>query len=183
MMIYINDRFKKKISKRDFDIEEIGIDNFYAASFNLILSDLKNENYSSETNKNFYSNICKPLLNKNNDLSKATELIYDPRKYEDIKFKYKLNSDNIIPILYGYRYVLNELTSDNENNIYHFIYNRSNFDNIKKNFILVIILNIIKDILILWNILNLNRMKAVRFVYVKIGFIILLLLDSQDMKR
>ena len=135
MMIYINVHFKKKISKRNIDIEEIGIDNFYEASFNLILLDLIIENYSSETNRNFYTNICKPLLNKNNDLTKAIDLIYEPRKYEDIKFKYKLNSDNIIPILYGYRYVLNELTSDNENNIYHFIYNRSNFDNIKKKFL------------------------------------------------
>ena len=57
-----NDQFEKKLSKRDFDIEDIGIDN-YAASFNLILSYLKNENYSSETNINFYTNICKPLLN------------------------------------------------------------------------------------------------------------------------
>ena len=128
------DQFKKKLSKKDFDIEDIGIDNFYAASFNLILSDLKNENYSSETNRNFYTNICKPLLTKNNELSKATELFYDPRKYEEIKNKYKLNSDNIIPILYGFRYVLNELISDNESSIYHFIYNRSNFDNIKNNF-------------------------------------------------
>ena len=129
-----NDQFKKKLSRRDIDIEDIGIDNFYAASFNLILLDLKYENYSSETNRNFYTNICKPLLTKNNELSKATELIYDPRKYEEIKNKYKLNSDNIIPILYGYRYVLNELISDNENSFYHFIYNRSNFDNIKNNF-------------------------------------------------
>ena len=73
-------------------------------------------------------------MNKNNNLSKATELIYDPRKYEEIKSRYKINSDNIIPILYGYRYVLNELSSDNENSIYHFIYNKSNFDNIKNNF-------------------------------------------------
>lgn len=73
-------------------------------------------------------------MNKSNDLSKATELIYDPRKYEEIKRRYKFNSDNIIPILYGYHNVLNELISYNENSIYHFIYNKSNFDNIKSNF-------------------------------------------------
>ena len=61
-----NNQFKKKLSKKDIDIEDIGIDNFYEASFNLILLDLKYENYSSETNRNFYTNICKPLLTKNN---------------------------------------------------------------------------------------------------------------------
>ena len=73
-------------------------------------------------------------MNKNNLLLKAAELIYEPSKYDEIKRRYKFNSDNIIPILYGYRYVLNELSSDNENSIYYFIYNRSNFDNIKNNF-------------------------------------------------
>ena len=43
---YKNDQLKKKLTNRDYDIEDIAINNFYAASYNLILSDLKNESYS-----------------------------------------------------------------------------------------------------------------------------------------
>jgi len=128
-----NDQFKKKLNNKDYDIEDIGIDNFYAASYNLILSDLKNESYSSEINKNFYNNICMPLLTKKN-LLKAVELLYSPKKYEEIKKKYEINSNNILPILYGYRYVLNELSSENENNIYYSLYEKKNFEYLESKF-------------------------------------------------
>ena len=118
-----NDQFKKKISTKDCDVTGYGIDNFYVISYNLILSDLKRNNSLSEINHNFYNNVCKPLFNKNLLLTKAIELFYEPNKYEEIKKKFNINTENITPILYGYRYILNELSSENKNGIYYPIYN------------------------------------------------------------
>ena len=125
---YQKEGFKKKIKKKDFDIQKLGIDNFYIISYNIILSDLKWKNDKFDINSNFYHNICKPLFIGHNLLSKAIELIYDPNKYEEIKNCFHINSDNIIPILYGYRYILNELSYENKNGIYYSIYIKNNFN-------------------------------------------------------
>jgi len=58
-------------------------------------------------------------------VTKAIELFY-PKNYEEIKKNYNINSDNITPILYGYRYILNELSSENKNGIYYPIYSDLN---------------------------------------------------------
>jgi len=123
---YKKDQFKKKISSRDCDVKGYGIDNFYIISFNLILSDLKRNNYVSDINNNFYNNVVKILFSKSSNLTKAIELFYDPKNYEENKKNYNINSDNITPILYGYRYVLNELSSENKNGIYYPIYSNLN---------------------------------------------------------
>ena len=83
-------------------------------------------------NSNFYHNICKPLFIRNKLLSKAIELFYDPNKFEEIKDCFHINSDNIISILFGYRYILNELSSENQNGIYYSIYKKSNFNYLKE---------------------------------------------------
>ena len=72
---------------------------------------------------NFYDNICKPLFKDDNILLfKAIQLFYDPSKYKDIKINFKINTKNIKPLLIGYRYCLNELSSVNENGIYYPLY-------------------------------------------------------------
>ena len=123
---YKKDQFKKKISSRDCDVKGYGIDNFYIISYNFILSDLKRNNYVSDISGNFYNNVVKVLFSKSSNLTKAIELFYDPKNYEEIKKNYNINSDNITPILYGYRYILNELSSENKNGIYYPIYSNLN---------------------------------------------------------
>ena len=120
------DQFKKKISAKDCDVKGYGIDNFYVISYNLILSDLKRNNSTSDINNNFYNNVCKILFSKSSNLTKAIELFYNPKNYEEIKKNYNINSDNITSILYGYRYILNELSSENKNGIYYPIYSDLN---------------------------------------------------------
>ena len=120
------DQFKKKISTKDCDVNGYGIDNFYVISYNFILSDLKRNNYASDINNNFYNNVCKILFSKSSLKAKAIELFYNPKSYEEIKNNYNINSDNITEILYGYRYILNELSSENKNGIYYPIYSDIN---------------------------------------------------------
>ena len=126
------DKFKNKIRKDEIG-DKLHIDNFYTAANNLILLRLKREEFqTSDIYQNFYENICKNLYDKN----ALIQFLFNPKKYEEIKVKYNLNSSNIEAILYGYRYVLNELISneDDDNNeddkdyIYSSLYERSNIN-------------------------------------------------------
>jgi hypothetical protein len=120
--IYKRDEFKKKLDTTDFDLEEFGIDNFYVISYNLIFSNYQMENQDLDSNINFFNNICKPLFNENKLLFKAIELFYNPEKYKTIKGNFKINSNNIKAILFGYRYCLNELFSEKKRGIYYPLY-------------------------------------------------------------
>ena len=86
-----------------------GIDNFYVVSYNTILSNLLSK--KTEIQQKFYDNICKPLFISRSDdiLFKAIQLFYDPKEFEKILTQYKINSNSMKPLLYGYRYCLNEL--------------------------------------------------------------------------
>ena len=117
---YIKNEFKDKIKKTDYDIEKYGIDNFYVLSYNILVSNLQNE--KSETNKNFYANICEPLFKDDDLLFQAIELFYDSEKYNRIKKNLRIDSNNIKPLLFGYRYCLNELSSKNKYGIYYPLY-------------------------------------------------------------
>ena len=117
---YKKNEFKDKIKKADYDIEEYGIDNFYVLSYNISLYKLQME--KSETNKNFFTNICEPLFKEDDLLFKAIELFYDSNKYNNIKRNFRINSNNIKPLLFGYRYCLNELSSKNKFGIYYPLY-------------------------------------------------------------
>ena len=119
---YKKNNFKNIISKRDFDLEEFGIDNFYVISYNLILSKLQMENQDSEFNDNFFRNICEPLFKEDSLLFKAIQLFYDPKYYKEIKKNFHFNSQNIKAILFGYRYCLNELSSKKIRGIYYPLY-------------------------------------------------------------
>ena len=115
------DGFKNKIKTKDFEIEDTGVDNFYIVSYNFTLSNLLMDNV--EMNEDFYNNICKPLFKDgDNLLFKAIQLFYEPTKYKKIKDDYKLNSDNLKPLLFGYRFCLNELLLKNKRGIYYPLY-------------------------------------------------------------
>jgi len=130
---YKKDNFNTPIKINDFDIEEYGVDNFYIISYNLLLSNLEKEN--SDSKANFFKNICVPLFKKNNELLfKAIQLFYDPKKYEKIKTKYDINSNNIKAILFGYRYCLNELSSQKEKGIYYPLYTDDYLTYLKEQF-------------------------------------------------
>ena len=122
------EKFKNKIKNEEID-KNLHIDNFYIAASNLLLLRLKREDFEdSEIYSNFYENICKPLYNKfnnndnndeNNDnkYSVILEILFNPKKYREIKQKYGINSSNIEAILYSYRYCVNELLADDIDDI------------------------------------------------------------------
>ena len=86
-----------------------------------------------DININFFKNICKPLFEKNDNdlLFKAIELFYNPEKYQNIKGSFKIKSNNIKPILFGYRYCLNELSSQKNRGIYYPLYTKDHLNYLK----------------------------------------------------
>ena len=124
---YKKDSFKNKIKKDEFenDDNKLHIDNFYIASSNLILLRLKiNDFETSDIYENFYKNVCKPLFEKKKKFLSLIEFLFNPKKYGEIKKEYGIISKNIEAILYGYRYSLNELLSDedDDDNEHDYIY-------------------------------------------------------------
>ena len=122
---YQKNGFKNTITKNDFDIEEFSIDNFFIISYNLILSNLLTEN--SDINPNFFKNICEPLFKEDRLFFKAIELFYNPTKYKMIKEKYKIKPNSMKPILFGYRYCLNELSLKKKSGIYYPLYDINSY--------------------------------------------------------
>ena len=124
-----NNELNTKPETIDFNIRENGIDNFYILSFNFTLSQLqlKNPNLTD----NFYNYICKQTFNEDILLLKAIGLFYNFKKYNEIQKSFNLNSTNIKPILFGYRFCLNELYFKNKNGIYYPLYESDRFDYIK----------------------------------------------------
>ena len=120
----------KNITLDEFKSE--GIDKFYFASSNLILSNLIKKGFEkSETYINFYNNVCKSLF-KSPTILKALKLFYDPTKYEKIKNQYEINNDILKIIIYSYRYCLNEIISGSENSIYGLFYDKNRIKDINK---------------------------------------------------
>ena len=125
---YKKENFNNEIHKEEID-DNLHIDNFYIAASNLILLRLKSKDFeNSEIYDNFYKNVCKPLFGEKKN-SNLIEFLFNPKKYIEIKKEYEINSENIEAILYGYRYSLNELLSNeddddvNHDYIYSSIYN------------------------------------------------------------
>ena len=108
----------KKVRPKDFNIKENGVDNFYVASYNSTLSKLLFE--KQEIDENFYTKICKSVFDK--DLLKAINLFYEPEKYYKIQNEFSIDSNNIKPLLFGYRFCLNELFYQNNQDIYYPLY-------------------------------------------------------------
>ena len=121
--------------KKDYNIEDFGIDNFYISSFNYTLSNLPNldkNNFSDKLQK-FYDNICSKLFNEV-ELKAAVEILYNPRIFKEHKRSGKIDSDSINPLLFGYRYCLNILYSKTRDGLYYQLYIRNNVNYISENF-------------------------------------------------
>ena len=129
---YKKNGFKDKIKTLDYDLEEFGIDNFYAFSYNISLSPLQME--KSDINKNFYTNVCQPLFKDDQLLFEAIKIFYDSVKYNNMKKRFNINSTNIKPLLFGYRYCLNELFSKNTRGIYYPLYDSKNLNYLKEQY-------------------------------------------------
>ena len=120
----------KNITLDEFKSE--GIDKFYFASSNLILSNLIKKGFEkSEIYINFYNYVCKNLF-KSPTISKALKLFYDPTKYEKIKNQNDFNNDIIKIIIYSYRYCLNEIVSGSKSSIYGLFYDKNKIQDINK---------------------------------------------------
>ena len=120
---YKSEDFKTKISGifiSDYKLYEYGIDNFYVVTYNSTLSNLLKRKY--KFNNNFYTNICQPLFEKEKLLLKGIQLFYEEDKYKRIARLYKIEFNNIRPLLFGYRYCLNELFLKNTLGIYYPLY-------------------------------------------------------------
>ena len=131
---YREDNFKKKIKKEEIIYENLNIDNFYNASYNLILSHLQRKDFEkSEIYYNFFKNICKPLYESGN-LSNLIQLFFNPKEYEKIKKEFEAFSSNTHLLFYGYRYCLNEISNENENGIFYSLYDRKNINYLSEKF-------------------------------------------------
>ena len=128
---YNKDKFSSAINIKHFKISESGIDNFYIASYNLILANLLDKN--DEFNNNFFKNVCLSLFKNNDLILRAIKLFYDPNKFNEIQKIYNINSLNLKPILFGYRFCLNELSMNKTKGIYYRLYNSEKIDDILKN--------------------------------------------------
>ena len=116
---YKENEFNNIQIEKLIDINKIGIDNFYIASYNYTIANLHKQNL--DMNLNFFRNICQPLFEKGSLLLKAIELFYNPNVYSKIKEQFN-NTSNINYILHGYRYCLNELSFKNIKGIYYPLY-------------------------------------------------------------
>ena len=131
---YKNINFKDKINKVKYNIDKYGIDNFYISIYNPFISYLQIENV--EINKNFYPNICVPLFDEKSIILKALGLFCEPNKFNEICKKYNINSFNIKPFIFGFRYILNEL-SDNKKDkdrIYYSLLDLKNLKNLNNKY-------------------------------------------------
>ena len=136
------DSFKKKIKSQEFNIKNKGIDNFYMASYNTILVKLLTSN--TTIIDNFYNNVCLPLF-QGKEIMKAIDLLYNLKTFNVIKKEYNINRDNKKPLLYGFRYCLNELSvsaykstsssaGKSSTNLYYYLYDNNKKEYLKKNY-------------------------------------------------
>ena len=142
---YGENHFENKINKDDISRIKKNFDDFYMAANKLILSKLKYNKFENDDSyKNFFKNVCEPLYKKEGDdedddndsnkLIKIMKYLFDKETYEDIKTDYEINSEDIDTLLYGYRYVLNELKGNADDAIYSYLYNRNNLRDFDKKF-------------------------------------------------
>ena len=93
---YQKDNFENEITKEDLiGSNKLKFDNFFLAANNLILSQLKKNDFENDKMYiNFYNNICEPLLKKDDDESDANRLlllmkfIFENKRYKEIKDEY-----------------------------------------------------------------------------------------------
>ena len=91
----------------------------------MILSHLAQKDFiESPIYKNFFENVCTPLFKKKEKIFEAIKILYDPQKYKKLLDKLDLTRDNLKVILHSYRYFINEINTNSQNNIYSVFYSR-----------------------------------------------------------
>jgi len=128
---YGEKQFEERITKNDIIIKKKDFDDFYIASYKLILSKLKEQDFENNNSYiNFYKNVCEPLFkkddNESNKLLTLMKFIFEKEEFLKIKKEYSINLEEIDELLYGYRYCLNEVKDKEGDYIYSYLYNRSN---------------------------------------------------------
>ena len=135
---YGEKQFEEKVSKDDISSKRKDFDDFFMSAYKLILSKLNNEDFENDISyTNFYSNVCEPLYQKDDDENKLITLmkfLFEKNAYQDMKKEYKIKSEDIDALLYGYRYCLNEVKDKEGNYIYSYLYNRSNLNDFDQKF-------------------------------------------------
>ena len=122
------EKYKEKkfeeVDLEEFKNNKIDIDVFYFSTSISILSRLRQKLFvESPIYKNFFKNVCIPLF-KNNKIFSAIKLLYEPQSYRRIVKDLGITTDNINIILHSYRYFINELYSNSQNNIFSAFYSR-----------------------------------------------------------
>ena len=137
---YEEKNFEEKITKDDI-AQNGSFDDFYMASYKLILSKLNKEKFENDKSYiNFYSNVCESFYKKDdedyeeNKLFSLMKFLFDKETYQGIKKEYNINSEDIDALLYGYRYCLNELKEEEGNYIYSYLYNKTNLRDFDQKF-------------------------------------------------
>ena len=119
-----NNEFNNE-KNEEFNQNKIDIDIFYFSSSNMILSHLKQKEFlENPMYANFYKNVCIPMFKVKEKILNGIKMLYDPQKYKKLKNELGLTPDNFNIILYSYRYFINELNSNSQNNIYSIFYNK-----------------------------------------------------------
>lgn len=123
----------ENIDINQINIDKIGIDVFFFSTCNLILSCLKFKDFEkSATYMNFYKNVCSPLFKTKNTIFPAIQFLYCPEKFIKLKEKFKITPESLEILLFSYRYCLNLLYNNKKGNIYSFLYNKNNINDINK---------------------------------------------------
>ena len=62
------------------------------------------------------------------------KFLFEKTAFQDMKKEYKIKSEDIEALLYGYRYCLNEVKDKEGNYIYSYLYSRSNLNDFDQKF-------------------------------------------------
>ena len=121
------------INISQFNIDKLGIDVFFFATCNLILSCLKFKDFEkSATYINFYNKVCFPLFKSKTTIFPAIQFFYCPEKFIKLKEKFNITPESLEILFFSYRYCLNLLDKNKKGNIYSFLYNKNNINDINK---------------------------------------------------
>jgi len=146
---YQKNSFENEITKGELmGNNKLKFDDFFMAANNLILSQLKKNDFENEKSFiNFYNNICEPLFKKDDDdnesegnrLLSLIKFIFQNERYKEIKNENTIliNQKDIDVLFYGYRYCLNEIAEKHKNDedyIYTYLYDQDNLEHIDEKF-------------------------------------------------
>jgi len=121
---YLENQFED-INLEEFKIIKKDIDLFYNLTSISILSRLKKRQFINQSiYQNFFNNVCIPLFKNDDRIFSAIKILYDPKKYDKLQKELGITSENLNIILHSYRYFINQLYSNSQNNVYSLLYGK-----------------------------------------------------------